>query len=79
MYYNGISGEGVDPIFPAVYGSVTNAEDALERSDSCFGHPGFAGDFHYHSASPCQADTTWDNNVSEGDTYDHLADIRTAW
>lgn len=31
--------EGVDPFFPAVYGSVTNASAAKETSDECIGHP----------------------------------------
>lgn len=56
LYYNGISGEDVDPIVPAAYGKTSDPEDGVEMSDSCFGHPGAAGDFHYHSASPCQVD-----------------------
>ena len=56
LYYNGISGEDVDPIVPAAYGKTSDPEDGVEMADSCYGHPGAAGDFHYHSASPCQVD-----------------------
>lgn len=33
MIFNGISGEGVDPFYPAVYGKVKNAYEAVEKID----------------------------------------------
>lgn len=53
---NGISGEGTDPFFPAIYGKTTNVADATEKVDGCLAHPQQQGVFHYHMSSPCVAD-----------------------
>ena len=37
MIFNGISGEGVDPFYPVVYGSNSNVE--AEKLDRCMAHP----------------------------------------
>lgn len=81
VYFNGISGEDVDPIVPASYGKCTNADDCVERSDSCFGHPGFGGEYHYHSASPCAADTSRgaSSAVTENEPFDILGTIKSTW
>lgn len=48
----------VDPLYPAVYGSLTNKTSALEYFDSCLIHPNANGVMHYHAASPCLANTS---------------------
>lgn len=55
-------------------------------SDTCFGHPGAAGDFHYHSASPCQVDSARgaSGTVNVDEEYDAqgeviLGTIRDTW
>ena len=79
-YFNGISGEDVDPFYPAAYGKCTDG-DCVEMSDSCFGHPGFGGDYHYHSASPCSADTSRGASgaVTEDQSYDWFSIIKSTW
>jgi len=47
----------VDPLYPAVYGSVTNTQSALEYFDACLMHPNANGVLHYHAASPCLANS----------------------
>ena len=68
MFFSGLSIEGVDPFYPAVYADVI--EDSwytffmpwaattgdLEKVDWCLGHPQAAGLLHYHTASTCVAD-----------------------
>ena len=39
MIYNGISGEGVDPFYPAAYGDVTDPSELKEKVDWCLAHP----------------------------------------
>jgi hypothetical protein len=39
MMLSGVSINDVDPIFPAVYGSVTNTTAAKETFDMCLAHP----------------------------------------
>lgn len=39
MLFNGASANDVDPLYPAVYGTVTDASSAKEMFDSCLGHP----------------------------------------
>jgi len=39
MIFNGISGEGVDPFYPSVYGRVTDPDTAVEKVDVCLAHP----------------------------------------
>lgn len=41
LMFNGISGEGSDPFYPAIYGKVraSNIADAYERVDGCQSHP----------------------------------------
>ena len=59
MIFNGISGEGVDPYYPAKYGRVTDLQKATERVDRCLSHPaGRSGMLHYHTVS------TWAANAS---------------
>jgi hypothetical protein len=55
--FNGISAEGVDPFYPAVYGNVKDTSSVTEKVDLCIMHPGGAsGSFHMHTASPCVVD-----------------------
>ena len=57
--FNGLSPEGVDPFYPAIYGDVTNAfekRDAEVDVDTCFSDISSDGFMHYHSASSCIAD-----------------------
>lgn len=62
LLFTGISAEGVDPFYPAVYGSVTNPDAVKEKVDWCLAHPQVTGIFHYHSASPCLANATeWED------------------
>lgn len=60
MIFNAISGDGVDPFFPAKYGSVTDPDNAVERVDKCQAHPQPQGLYHYHTPSPCIADPSID-------------------
>lgn len=85
-YYNGISGEDVDPIVPSSYGKNDDPEDGVEMNDSCFGHPGGIGDYHYHSASPCMVDAAKGASgaVNVGTEFDAkgeiiLGAIKDAW
>ena len=39
LLMNGISAEGVDPYYPAVYGSVKDPDSVKERTDWCLAHP----------------------------------------
>jgi hypothetical protein len=39
MIYNGISGEGVDPFYPASYGDVIDPSEVVEKVDWCLAHP----------------------------------------
>ena len=57
MIFNGMSGEGADPFYPASYEGnfLMFPSDAVEMSDWCLAHPQREGHFHYHSASPCHA------------------------
>jgi len=55
---NGISAEGVDPLYPAEYGMVTDIAQAAEKFDACLAHPNPHGQYHYHSLSPCMVDFT---------------------
>jgi len=36
---NGVSIDDVDPLYPAVYGTVTDTESAKETFDMCLAHP----------------------------------------
>lgn len=47
----------VDPLYPAVYGTVTNAASAIEYFDACLMHPNNNNVLHYHAASPCIANS----------------------
>jgi hypothetical protein len=58
ILYNAVSLNSVDPLYPAVYESVTNISSALEYFDACLMHPNANGVLHYHAASPCLADNT---------------------
>lgn len=75
MFFSGLSAEGVDPFYPAVYADVYepslftllpfvyDTED-VEKVDWCLGHPQVAGLMHYHSAPTCRADATYINDKS---------------
>lgn len=39
LIFNSISGEGVDPFYPAAYGSVTDPDSVIEKVDWCIAHP----------------------------------------
>ena len=53
LMFNAVSGEGVDPFYPAAYGSVTDPSAVVEKVDACLAHPQRYGVFHYHSAPIC--------------------------
>jgi hypothetical protein len=59
MMFNGISGDGVDPFYPAVYGKVTDPDSMKEKVDWCLAHPQRQGMFHYHTASSCIANKNY--------------------
>jgi len=56
--FDSVSIDSVDPYFPAVYGSVTNAASSTEKVDFCQAHPQGTGIYHYHTVSPCLANAT---------------------
>jgi len=56
---NGLSLNNVDPLYPAVYGTVTDINSAKESVDSCLGHPTPIGIYHYHEMAPCAIDTSF--------------------
>lgn len=58
ILYNGLSANIVDPLYPAIYGTVTSISSALEYFDACMIHPNVNGVLHYHAASPCLASST---------------------
>ena len=76
MFFSGLSIEGVDPFYPAVYGDVIQGNwfndlipfvattNDLEKVDWCLGHPQVAGLMHYHTASTCVADRNYINGKS---------------
>ena len=64
MIYNGISGEDTDPFYPAAYGKCTTPADCVEEVDMCLSHPEMTGGLHYHIASTCSVDPTWDDNAT---------------
>lgn len=39
LIFSAISGEGVDPFYPAAYGSVTDPDSVVEAVDWCLAHP----------------------------------------
>ena len=39
LIFSGVSINEVDPLYPAVYGTVTDAASAEEMFDMCLGHP----------------------------------------
>ena len=55
VYQNQIGVNGVDPFYPAVYGSVTDPASAVTKVDLCLGRPGGEGMYNYKSMSPCVA------------------------
>ncbi len=56
---NGVSIDEVDPMYPAVYGTVTDTEAAKETFDMCLAHPQMSGAYHYHAFSPCAVDASY--------------------
>lgn len=61
LMFSALSAQNVDPFYPAVYGSVTDPDAAAEKVDYCLAHPQAQGVFHYHSASICLADSSYQN------------------
>jgi hypothetical protein len=57
--YGAVSLNSVDPLYPAVYGTVTDANSAKEMFDMCLGHPQTSGMYHYHAFAPCVADSSY--------------------
>jgi len=53
LLFSSISAEGVDPFYPAKYGSVTDPDSVVEKVDSCLQHPQPDGIFHYHTVPAC--------------------------
>lgn len=39
LLFNAISGDGVDPFYPAKYGSVSDPSKVVEKVDACLQHP----------------------------------------
>ena len=77
--FNGISDSGVDPFYPAAFGTVTNPDDAIENIDYCMAHLETTGILHYHVASTCVADhATWGQELGYT-KYDILTSIKTAY
>ena len=57
MIYNGISGEGQDPFYPA--------EGDAEKIDTCLSHPAPMGNtLHYHGVGTCVGDSEWELDTS---------------
>lgn len=54
----------VDPIYPAVYGTVTDTSSATEMFDMCLAHPQATGVFHYHAFAPCVGDSSYADTAS---------------
>lgn len=80
LLFNGISGEGVDPFYPAAYnGNCQNPDDCVEKIDQCLVHPNpNAGQLHYHAAGTCQADASISNS-GEGSSIDIISAIQNTW
>lgn len=85
LIYNGLSGEIVDPFYPAVYGQCTDG-NCYERVDACLAHPQNTGEFHYHMQGTCAADSTYDETKAAASgagigwaSKDILDDAREAW
>lgn len=74
IIYNAASLNSVDPLYPAIYGSVTNIASAYEYFDACLMHPNANGVLHYHAASPCLADATIAPNAGVTASY---SDVKT--
>lgn len=54
--FSALSGENVDPFYPAAYADVTDPDAVVEKVDWCLAHPQVQGVFHYHTAATCLAD-----------------------
>jgi hypothetical protein len=65
MMLNGVSINDVDPIYPAVYGTVTDTSSAKETFDMCLAHPQMSGMYHYHAFSPCAVDASYATTPEE--------------
>lgn len=79
LIFNSISGEGVDPFYPAAYGSVTDPDSVVEKVDWCIAHPQVTGIFHYHSAATCAANTGYINTKSGHMSGDVNTVTREVW
>lgn len=55
LIYSPGSPNNVDPFFPQAYGSITNANNAKEATDSCLGYPSSTGAYRYSAYAPCVA------------------------
>lgn len=77
--FNGISGEGVDPFYPAQYGKVLVRSWAVEEVDNCLSHPGGADDLHYHVPSTCAGDKKWEDDTVGINDQDVMKVIRDSW
>jgi hypothetical protein len=49
----GLQSQNVDPIYPAIYGMVSNTSNAVEKFDTCMGHTPISGIYHYHMTPTC--------------------------
>lgn len=56
LIFSALSGENVDPFYPAAYGRVRDPDEAVEMVDWCLAHPQMTGQYHYHIASVCNID-----------------------
>lgn len=84
LLFNGISGEGVDPFYPAEYGKCSEAggkfdvSECVEKIDKCLVHPNPGqGILHYHSAGTCMADPSISNTA--GAKVDIVKFIASSW
>ena len=79
LLFSSLSGEGVDPFYPSVYGTVTDPDSVLEKVDSCLQHPQPQGVFHYHTVQACGTGLTTQEAKLSSPTGDVIEAIKNAW
>merc|ERR1712046_69509 len=73
------SAEGVDPFYPAAYGTVTDPSKVVEKVDSCLQHPQPDGIFHYHTAQTCGKEMTTQEKLLDSKTSDVKEILKSAY
>lgn len=79
LLFSSISGEGVDPFYPAKYGKVTDPTTVVEKVDACLQHPQPDGIFHYHSVPLCGPGLTTQEALLSSKTGDVKELIKSAY